>query len=57
MNGFVNSAFGQDKKFMEEGNKWLCKNKEHGKEKESFHEERTCFLAESMVSKTLQEAD
>lgn len=31
MNGFVNAAFGQDKLLMEDGNKWLYKNKEHGK--------------------------
>ena len=30
VNGFVNAAFGQDKLLMEEGNKWLYKNKEHG---------------------------
>lgn len=31
VNGFVNAAFGQDKPLMEDGNKWLYKNKEHGK--------------------------
>ena len=30
VNGFVNSAFGQDKLLMEDGNKWIYKNKEHG---------------------------
>ncbi|CAH1786305.1 unnamed protein product [Owenia fusiformis] len=30
VNGFVNTAFGQDKLLMEDGNKWLYKNKEHG---------------------------
>ncbi|XP_017771918.1 PREDICTED: 26S proteasome non-ATPase regulatory subunit 2 [Nicrophorus vespilloides] len=30
VNGFVNAAFGQDKLLMEDGNKWLFKNKEHG---------------------------
>lgn len=30
VNGFVNAGFGQDKLLMEEGNKWLYKNKEHG---------------------------
>lgn len=30
VNGFVNAAFGQDKLVMEDGNKWLHKNKEHG---------------------------
>eukprot|EP00918_Siedleckia_nematoides_P046027 GHVU01100887.1.p1 GENE.GHVU01100887.1~~GHVU01100887.1.p1 ORF type:complete len:874 (-),score=98.80 GHVU01100887.1:308-2821(-) len=30
VNGFVNSGFGQDKLLMEDGNKWLYKNKEHG---------------------------
>ena len=30
VNGFVNAAFGQDKLLMDEGNKWLYKNKEHG---------------------------
>ncbi|KAK2153920.1 hypothetical protein LSH36_281g04017 [Paralvinella palmiformis] len=30
VNGFVNTAFGQDKLLMEEGNKWLYKNKDHG---------------------------
>ena len=31
VNGFVNAAFGHDKLLMEDGNKWLYKNKEHGK--------------------------
>ena len=31
VNGFVNAAFGQDKLLMEDGNKWIYKNKEHGK--------------------------
>ena len=31
VNGFVNAAFGQDKLLMEDGNKWLYKNKEHGR--------------------------
>lgn len=30
VNGFVNAGFGQDKLLMEDGNKWLYKNKEHG---------------------------
>jgi len=30
VNGFVNTAFGQDKLIMAEGNKWMYKNKEHG---------------------------
>lgn len=30
MNGFVNAAFGQDKLLMEDGQKWLYKNREHG---------------------------
>jgi len=30
VNGFVNAAFGQDKLLLEDGNKWLYKNKEHG---------------------------
>lgn len=30
VNGFVNAAFGQDKLLVEDGNKWLFKNKEHG---------------------------
>jgi len=30
VNGFVNCGFGQDKLLMEDGNKWLYKNKEHG---------------------------
>ncbi|KAB0801142.1 hypothetical protein PPYR_05496 [Photinus pyralis] len=30
VNSFVNAAFGQDKLVMEDGNKWLFKNKEHG---------------------------
>ncbi|XP_076634499.1 regulatory particle non-ATPase 1 [Colletes latitarsis] len=30
VNGFVNAAFGQDKLLVEDGNKWLYKNKEHG---------------------------
>ena len=31
VNGFVNTAFGKDKLLTEDGNKWLYKNKEHGK--------------------------
>ncbi|XP_034193451.1 regulatory particle non-ATPase 1 [Osmia lignaria lignaria] len=30
VNGFVNAAFGQDKLLIEDGNRWLYKNKEHG---------------------------
>ena len=30
VNGFVNAGFGQDKLLMEDGQKWLHKNKEHG---------------------------
>jgi len=30
VNGFINTGFGQDKLLMEDGNKWLYKNKEHG---------------------------
>lgn len=30
VNGFVNAAFGTDKLLMEDGNKWLYKNKDHG---------------------------
>lgn len=30
VNGFVNAGFGQDKLLIEDGNKWLYKNKEHG---------------------------
>lgn len=30
VNGFVNAGFGSDKLLMEDGNKWLYKNKEHG---------------------------
>ncbi|KAG7208331.1 hypothetical protein KM043_014567 [Ampulex compressa] len=30
VNGFVNAAFGQDKLLIDDGNKWLYKNKEHG---------------------------
>ncbi|XP_076353645.1 regulatory particle non-ATPase 1 [Tachypleus tridentatus] len=30
VNGLVNAAFGQDKLLVEDGNKWLYKNKEHG---------------------------
>ena len=26
----INTGFGQDKSLMEDGNKWLYKNKEHG---------------------------
>ena len=34
VNGFVNTAFGKDKLLnCEDGNKWLYKNKEHGKKK------------------------
>lgn len=31
VNGFVNAAFGQDKLLTDDGNKWLYKNKDHGK--------------------------
>lgn len=30
VNGLVNAGFGQDKLLIEDGNKWLYKNKEHG---------------------------
>ncbi|XP_014218958.1 26S proteasome non-ATPase regulatory subunit 2 [Copidosoma floridanum] len=30
VNGFVNAAFGHDKLLIDDGNKWLYKNKEHG---------------------------
>ncbi|XP_066587584.1 26S proteasome non-ATPase regulatory subunit 2 [Prorops nasuta] len=30
VNGFVNAAFGHDKLLVDDGNKWLYKNKEHG---------------------------
>lgn len=30
VNGFVNAGFGRDKLLMDDGNKWLYKNKEHG---------------------------
>ena len=30
VNGFVNAGFGKDKLLMDDGNKWLYKNKEHG---------------------------
>jgi len=30
VNGFVNAGFGQDKLLMEDGQRWLYKNKEHG---------------------------
>merc|ERR1712136_252387 len=30
VNGFVNAGFGQDKLLMEDGQKWIYKNKEHG---------------------------
>lgn len=35
VNGFVNAAFGQDKLLTDDGNKWLYKNKDHGKKKTS----------------------
>ena len=31
VNGFLNCGFGTDKMFAEDGNKWIYKNKEHGK--------------------------
>ena len=39
VNGFVNTGFGKDKLLTEDGNKWLYKNKEHGKikPKKSFN--------------------
>jgi len=30
VNGMINAGFGQDKLLMEDGNRWLHKNKEHG---------------------------
>ena len=36
VNGFVNCGFGQDKLLMEDGNKWLYKNKEHGMNSEAI---------------------
>lgn len=33
VNSFVNAAFGTDKLLTEDGNKWIYKNKEHGKQK------------------------
>ena len=36
VNGLVNAAFGQDKLLMEDGNKWLYKNKEHGTTNDSI---------------------
>merc|ERR1712200_94488 len=30
VNGFINTGFGKDKLLMEDGQKWLYKNKEHG---------------------------
>ncbi len=36
VNGFVNAGFGQDKLLMEDGNKWIYKNKEHGKNEVLF---------------------
>ena len=36
VNSFVNAAFGTDKLLTEDGNKWIYKNKEHGKQKETF---------------------
>ena len=38
VNGFVNCGFGQDKLLMEDGNKWLYKNKEHGMNSEAIVE-------------------
>ncbi len=35
VNGFVNAAFGQDKLLTDDGNKWLYKNKDHGKRQHS----------------------
>ena len=37
VNGLVNAAFGQDKLLMDDGNKWLYKNKEHGLKLFFFH--------------------
>lgn len=31
VNGFVNAAFGQDKLLIDDGNKWIYKNKDHGR--------------------------
>lgn len=35
VNGFVNAAFGQDKLLTDDGNKWLYKNKDHGKRQQT----------------------
>ena len=40
VNSFVNAAFGTDKLLTEDGNKWIYKNKEHGKNKKHFSYER-----------------
>ena len=42
VNGFVNTGFGKDKLLTDDGNKWLYKNKDHGKmkPKKSFN----CFI-------------
>lgn len=41
VNGFVNAAFGQDKLLTDDGNKWLYKNKDHGKRSQAPHQ--SCF--------------
>ena len=30
VNGFLNCAFGRDKLLMDDGSKWIYKNKDHG---------------------------
>ena len=34
VNGFVNAAFGQDKLLTEDGNKWIYKQNDHGKQQQ-----------------------
>ena len=48
MNSFVNAAFGTDKLLTEDGNKWIYKNKEHGKNKKHF-----CMKDEEILNATL----
>ena len=42
VNGFVNAAFGQDKLLTDDGNKWLYKNKDHGKIQKNSHSHANC---------------
>ncbi len=48
VNGFVNAAFGQDKLLTDDGNKWLYKNKDHGKTKHAHKHSSCCSTGHTL---------